>query len=134
VVGLTALENFRWTVYVLGGLLVITGLKAPVPRRERVRAREKLRAQVARKHLRVTDTFAAGKFFVHEDGRKLATRLFLALIVVETTDIVFALDSVRQRSGSRTTCSSSTLRTSSRSVGCARSSLQSVDSYAICIT
>jgi tellurite resistance protein TerC len=94
-VGIQAIERFHWMVWVLGGLLVLTGIKLLFQGDEdQVHPEKNLVLRLARRFLPVTNEFHGARFFVRVDGRRLATPLFLALLVVETTDVLFALDSV----------------------------------------
>ncbi len=91
--GAALLKAFHPVVYVFGGLLILTGLRLlrsshrPEPGRNPV-------IRWARRILPVTDTFAGPAFTVRHGGRRAATPMLLALVAVETTDIVFAVDSI----------------------------------------
>jgi tellurite resistance protein TerC len=94
VAGIEALERFHWTMYILGGLLVVTGIKLLFQREDDLEPEKNAVLRLARRYLPVTNEFVGSRFFVVEKSRKLATPLFLCLLVVETSDVVFALDSV----------------------------------------
>jgi tellurite resistance protein TerC len=92
--GIALLNHFHWLIYVLGAFLVFTGIKLifkgddhPQPDRNPV-------IRLCRRILPMTSEYRDGKFWVRESGRWLATPLFLVLLVVEMTDVVFALDSI----------------------------------------
>lgn len=91
--GAALLEAFHAIVYVFGALLILTGLRLlstaerPDPGRNPV-------IRLARRLLPITEEYHDGAFIVQETGRRVATPLLLALVAVETTDIIFAVDSI----------------------------------------
>jgi tellurite resistance protein TerC len=94
--GVWLLSRFDWLFYVFGGYLVITGVKMLVPKKEeadRAPGDNWLVRQVSRV-LPVAPEFSGARFLVRFEGRRMFTKLFLVLIVVELTDVLFALDSV----------------------------------------
>jgi tellurite resistance protein TerC len=94
VLGIEVIERYHWTVYVLGALLVATGVKLLFQKDEELDPDRNIVLRLARRFMRVTSRYEGSKFFVRIDGRSFATPLFLALLVVETTDVLFAVDSV----------------------------------------
>jgi tellurite resistance protein TerC len=93
--GISLINAFHWIIYVFGAFLVYTGLKLAQPKKDDGFAPEKNPAvRLARKFLPVTNHFEGGKFFTRIDGRLHATPMFLVLLIVETTDVMFALDSI----------------------------------------
>jgi tellurite resistance protein TerC len=93
--GIAALHRFNWTMYVLGAILIITGIRLAVRNDDdEMKPENNFVLRGARKFLPVTDQLTGSRFFVRVAGRRCATPLFLALLVVETTDILFAVDSV----------------------------------------
>jgi tellurite resistance protein TerC len=93
--GISLINAFHWIIYVFGAFLVYTGIKLAIPKKENGFEPEKNPAvKLARKFLPVTGTFHGGDFFVRIDGRRHATPMFLVLLIVETTDVMFALDSI----------------------------------------
>ncbi|MCY2959711.1 MAG: TerC family protein [Planctomycetota bacterium] len=94
-VGIGAIERFHWMIWVLGGLLVVTGIKLFFQKEDaELDPSRNIVLRLAKKFLPVTDKFHGSKFFVRIGDKNVATPLFLALLVVETTDVLFALDSV----------------------------------------
>lgn len=94
-VGIEAIERFHWVLYVLGALLIYTGIKLFFQGDDdEVHPEKNFVLRYARKHFPVTPTFVGSRFFVVQNSKRLITPLFLALLVVETTDILFAVDSV----------------------------------------
>ena len=94
-IGVEALERFHWLIWVLGGLLVLTGFKLMFQKEDGdVDPGRNPVLKLVRRFVPVTTRFDGERFFTTENGRKAATPLFLCLMVIETTDILFALDSV----------------------------------------
>jgi tellurite resistance protein TerC len=93
--GISLINAFHWIIYVFGAFLVYTGVKLALPKKDDGFTPEKNPAvKLARKFLPVTDYFEEGRFFTTVDGRRHATPLLIVLLVVETTDVMFALDSI----------------------------------------
>jgi len=94
-IGIGAIERFHWVIWVLGGLLIVTGVKLFFQKEDSdLDPSKNIVLRLAKNVLPVTDQFRGSKFFVKIDGRNVATPLFMALLVVETTDVLFAIDSV----------------------------------------
>jgi tellurite resistance protein TerC len=94
VAGSALLHRFHWMMYVFGAFLVFTGLKLAMKKDEQVDPESNLALRFARRYLRTTDKYDGAKFFTVRDGVRYATPLFLVLLVIEFTDVVFAVDSV----------------------------------------
>jgi tellurite resistance protein TerC len=93
--GISLINAFHWIIYVFGAFLVYTGVKLALPKKDDGFDPEKNPlVKVARKVVPITGEFEGGHFFTRRDGRLHATPLFLVLLVVETTDVMFALDSI----------------------------------------
>jgi tellurite resistance protein TerC len=93
--GISLINAFHWIIYVFGAFLVYTGIKLAIPKKEDGFSPDKNPAvRLARRFLPVTNEFEGGHFFTRRDGRLHATPLFIVLIVIETTDVMFALDSI----------------------------------------
>jgi tellurite resistance protein TerC len=92
--GVELVERFHWTVYVLGAFLVLTGIKLAFSHDKEIAPEANPVLRLSRRFLRVTSDFEGSKFFVRREGRLFATPMFLCLLVVETTDVLFAVDSV----------------------------------------
>ena len=95
-VGVGVIARFQWVLYLFGAFLVYTGVKLALPAKEEneVDPAKNIAVRFFRRHFPVSDTFHGKHFFVEENGRRIATLLFIVLIVVETTDLLFALDSL----------------------------------------
>ncbi len=92
--GATLLGLFHWLDYVFGAFLLYTGVRIIFQRETEVDPEMNLLLRFARKYLRVTKDYEANKFFTKVDGKSFATPLLLVLLVVESTDVVFAVDSI----------------------------------------
>lgn len=92
--GLALVERFAWTTYLFGGVLLLTAVKMLVERDDIFRPEKNALVRMAEKHLAMTSDFHGPAFFVRRDGRRVATPLFLTLIVIETSDLLFAIDSI----------------------------------------
>lgn len=99
-VGVTLVERFEWVLYIFGAFLIFTAIKMVVGKeKENVEPEHNLMVRFFRKFLKVTKDYHNDKFFVHlpNGSGKLvlyATPMFIALLVIESTDIVFAVDSI----------------------------------------
>lgn len=92
--GVSLLERFHWLIYVFGAFLVITGIKMALPKKEELDPEKNIAVRLFRKFFPVTPGYVGGQFFAIHQGKKMATPLFVVLIVIETTDVAFALDSI----------------------------------------
>lgn len=92
--GVALIQRFHWLTWVLGVFLILTGIKSALQKGERLEPEKNPLVKFLRKTLPVTNYYDEGKFFVKEKGKLFVTPLFLALLVVEFTDIVFAVDSI----------------------------------------
>jgi TerC family integral membrane protein len=92
--GSALLARFHWLVYVLGVFLVATGVKLFVRRNETPHPENGVVMRVARRWIPSTPRLHGPRFVTVEDGRRVATPLLLALVLVEVTDVVFAVDSI----------------------------------------
>lgn len=92
--GVALLERFHWLIYVFGAFLVFTGIKLALPHDESVDPEKNLAVRLFRRVFPVATDYHGSHFFTHVNGRRMATPLFVVLIVIETTDVAFALDSI----------------------------------------
>jgi tellurite resistance protein TerC len=93
-VGAALLTRFHWTIYVFGGFLVFTGLRMLFAGEEKLHPENNPAVRLLRRIMQVTNDYHGQNFFVRIDGKLLATPLLLVLIVIETTDLLFAVDSI----------------------------------------
>ncbi|HOU91573.1 MAG TPA: TerC family protein [Polyangiaceae bacterium] len=94
VAGTEALHRLHFTMYLFGAFLVFSGVKLAFRGEESIDPQKSLGPRVARRYLRFTSTLDGDRFFTKRDGKWYATPLFLVLTVIETTDLMFAVDSV----------------------------------------
>ena len=92
--GITLIEKFHWTIYVFGAFLVFTGIKMAVQKDNEVHPERNPLIRLVRRYLPVLDHFEGGKFLTKSKGRLVATPLFVVLLVVEISDVLFAVDSI----------------------------------------
>lgn len=94
--GAALISKFGWILYVFGVFLVYTGVTMFIKRdqEEKVDPQKHPVVKFASKHFRVTPSLDGGKFFHVENGVKYMTPLFLVLLVIEFTDLIFAVDSI----------------------------------------
>lgn len=93
-VGAMLLARFHWILYVFGFILVLTGGKMLVFAKREVRLDDNPILRWMRGHTRITDEHHGEKFFVLKQGLRYATPLFVVLVLVEVTDLIFAVDSI----------------------------------------
>lgn len=92
--GAALIHHFDWVMAVFGALLVYTAIKLVRPGQEEVDPERNILLRTARRFLPVASGASGERFFIQEAGRWCITPLFLVLVVVESTDVVFAVDSV----------------------------------------
>ncbi len=92
--GAALLARFEWIIYVFGALLVITGIRMAVKQDEEFDGEQNPVVRFVRRFLPVTADYQGKHFFTMENGRRYATPLFLVLVLVEATDLIFAIDSI----------------------------------------
>lgn len=93
-VGSVLLETFHWIIYVFGAFLIFTGIRMARQQEEELKPDENPIVKFFRRFVPVTENYEGDKFFIRRAGRLFATPLFLVLLVVESTDLVFAVDSI----------------------------------------
>ena len=95
IVGVEVIERFHWVLYIFGAFLVYTGIKMALPSKEaEVDPEHNFTVKLFRRFYPVAPHNDRGHFFTIHNGRRMATPLFIVLLVIETTDLVFALDSL----------------------------------------
>ena len=92
--GVALINKFHWIIYVFGVLLVFTGIKMLFHNDEKIDPNKNPLVRLFKKFFPVTDQEHGGKFFVKMKGRTFATPLFIVLLIVEFTDLIFAVDSI----------------------------------------
>ena len=92
--GVTLIQRFHMVFYVFGALLIASGVKMAFERDVEIHPERNPLLRLARRLLPVTKAYVGDRFFTFQGGRQYATPLFIVLLVVETTDLVFAIDSI----------------------------------------
>jgi tellurite resistance protein TerC len=92
--GAALLHRFAWMTYFFGALLLVSAARMLVARHDNLGAEENLVVRTARRWIPVSEDFHGARFFVVQDGVRMATPLLVVLLMVETTDILFAVDSI----------------------------------------
>lgn len=90
----SALMQFNWIIYIFGAFLIITGIKMFFSKDEEIEPDKNFLIRIFRRFMPVTHEIDGKSFFVKKDGINHATPLFIALLFLEATDIIFAVDSV----------------------------------------
>lgn len=93
-IGIELFERFHWMIYLFGGLLIITGIKMAFGGEEKIEPEKNLLVRLTRKFVPITKRFYGGRFFIRRNGILAATPLLLTLLVVESSDVIFAIDSI----------------------------------------
>jgi len=92
--GAALLETFHWIIYVFGGLLIFTAIRMAFQGEREIHPERNPVIRAFRRFLPVTNDFEGDRFFVRKAGVLAATPLFITLLMVETSDIIFAVDSI----------------------------------------
>ena len=94
IVGVNLIERFHWMIYIFGALLVISGIKMTFHKNQGSDFDNNVVLRLSRRIIRFTSDYEGGRFLVTRGGRIYASPLFLVLMLLESTDLVFAVDSV----------------------------------------
>ena len=92
--GVALMREFHWIIYVFGAFLVITGIKMALQKDKEIHPEKNPLLKLLKRFIPLTSDYEGGHFFVKRNGLILATPLALVLVVIETTDIIFAVDSI----------------------------------------
>ena len=92
--GLALLENLHWIVYLFGAFLIYTAIRLVFHKEKELQPEKNSVLRLFRRFVPLTKNYHMNKFFVKSRGRLLTTPLLLVLVVIETTDVIFAVDSV----------------------------------------
>jgi tellurite resistance protein TerC len=92
--GVALIERFTWMIYVFGILLILTAVKLLISRHDNIEPKKNPLVKLAKRLFPVSDTYKEDHFFTRLNGRIAITPLFLVLIVVESSDVLFAIDSI----------------------------------------
>ncbi|HEV8132452.1 MAG TPA: TerC family protein [Acidobacteriota bacterium] len=92
--GAALIERFNWIMYVFGAFIIYAGLHMLFAGEAESHPEQNFLVRYLSRHLRLTKEYRGEKFFSRENGRLFATPLFLVLLIVEITDVTFAIDSI----------------------------------------
>jgi tellurite resistance protein TerC len=92
--GIALIERFSFMIYLFALLIGYTGIRMVLQKKDEVKPEKNMLVRGVKKWLPVTDDYHGAKFFVRKRGRLWITPLLLVLLVIETTDVLFALDSI----------------------------------------
>ena len=92
--GVTLIDKFHWVIYIFGAFLVLTSIRMAFRKEAEIRPERNPVLRLFRRLMPVTDSYVDDRFFVKRVGRYIATPLFVVVLVIETTDVIFAVDSV----------------------------------------
>jgi len=92
--GAVLIAKLDWIIYIFGGFLILTGIKMIVKREEEIHPERNPVVKWFKRLMPVTPDYREDKFFVRENGVRMATPLFVVLLLVELSDLIFAVDSI----------------------------------------
>jgi tellurite resistance protein TerC len=92
--GIELIHRFHWLVYIFGGFLIFTGIRMLTSDDSKIEPEKNPLIKLARRMFSVTNEFVGDKFFVKREAKTWATPLFLVVILIEATDLIFAVDSI----------------------------------------
>ncbi len=92
--GVALIDRYSWLVYIFGVLLILSAIKMMVVRHDTIDPDKNMIIRLIRRYFPVSNQYSGSRFFSVEHGRRVATPLFLALILVESSDVMFAIDSI----------------------------------------
>ena len=95
-IGASLITHFHWIIYLFGAFLIYTGVRMFISRNdeENIDSKNHPVVKFASKYFAVYPKFSGNRFFIKIDHKKLITPLFLVLLIIEVTDLVFAVDSI----------------------------------------
>ena len=94
VLGATLVEEFHWILYIFGALLIYAGYRVVFGEDTKIEPEKNLAVRLFRKIFRIDNDYKGHSFFIRRSRLTYATPLFVCLLVIETTDVVFAIDSI----------------------------------------
>jgi len=92
--GIALITRFHWVIYLFGAFLIFTGIKMALQKDQELQPENNPVLRLFRRFFSVSDSYDQGNFFTRQEGRLLATPLFIVLLFIETTDVIFAVDSI----------------------------------------
>jgi tellurite resistance protein TerC len=92
--GIQLIQNFHWIIYIFGAFLIYTGVKIPFEKDKKIEPDKNPLVRLFKRFMPVTNDFHGDKFFVKINAKTFATPLFITLIIIEFSDLIFAVDSI----------------------------------------
>ncbi len=92
--GIRLIDNFHWIIYVFGAFLIYTGIKIPFEKDKKIEPDKNPLVRLFKRFMPVTDDMHGDRFFVKINAKTFATPLFITLIIIEFSDLIFAVDSI----------------------------------------
>jgi tellurite resistance protein TerC len=92
--GITLIQAFHWVIYLFGIFLILTGIKLAFHKEREIHPERNPVIRIFRRLMPVSDQYDGDKFVVKKSGKFLFTPLFIVLLMIETTDVIFAVDSI----------------------------------------
>lgn len=92
--GVALIEQFHWIIYIFGIFLIVTGIKMITDKDKKFDPENNPVMKFARKKMNIVNEYHGSSFFIRNGGKLFATPLFLVLLFIETTDVIFAVDSI----------------------------------------
>jgi len=92
--GVELIHKFHWIIYIFGAFLIYTGIKIPFEKEKKIEPDKNPFVKLFKKFMPVTNEFHGDKFFIKIDAKIFATPLFITLLIIEFTDLIFAVDSI----------------------------------------
>jgi tellurite resistance protein TerC len=94
VAGIALIQTFHWVLYVFGAFLILTGIKMAFQKGRKIHPEKNPVTRLFRRWMPVSDQYEGDQFLIRKGGHTLFTPLFIVLLVIETTDVLFAVDSI----------------------------------------
>ena len=92
--GAALLKEFHWIIWIFGAFLIFTGIRMATQKDEAIHPEDNPLVKLLRRFVPVTDGYEGDRFFVRRAGRLIATPLFMVLLMIESSDLIFAVDSI----------------------------------------
>jgi tellurite resistance protein TerC len=93
-VGAALIKEFHWIIWIFGAFLIFTGIRMAFHKGEELHPEDNPLVKLLKRVMPVTQDYRGASFFVREAGKRMATPLLLVLLIIESTDLVFAVDSI----------------------------------------
>jgi tellurite resistance protein TerC len=93
-VGAALIKEFHWVIWIFGAFLIFTGIRMAFHKDEELHPEDNPLVKLVKRFMPVTHDYRGARFFVREAGKLMATPLLLVLLIVESTDLLFAVDSI----------------------------------------